>query len=127
MKLRIRDNSIRFRLTRAEVDVLRNVGLIEATLNFPGGDKVHYAVKSLQDCVSPAASFANNTIGLHLPKTIVERWADSDQVSIAASESLEDGSVLTLLLEKDFACLAPRDGEDETDMFPHPREGQDTC
>ncbi len=62
MKLRIRDNSIRFRLTRIEGNTLRHEGSVSATL--------------------------------------------------------------TLLLEKDFACLVEREGEDESDMFPHPHAGQ---
>ena len=49
----------------------------------------------------------------------------SEQVSIEADEALDDGDSLKILVEKDFACLAPREGEDETDMYPHPLEGQD--
>jgi hypothetical protein len=55
----------------------------------------------------------------------VKKWASTEQVSIAADESLDGGDFLKILVEKDFACLAPRDGEDEADMFPHPLEGQD--
>jgi hypothetical protein len=32
--------------------------------------------------------------------------------------------VLGILVEKDFACLAPREGEDESDMYPHPEAKQ---
>ena len=46
-------------------------------------------------------------------------------MSIAAVETLDDGDLLKILVEKDFACLAPREGEDETDMYPHPQEGQE--
>ncbi len=38
---------------------------------------------------------------------------------------VDDGDSLKILVEKDFACLAPREGEDESDMYPHPLEGQD--
>jgi hypothetical protein len=53
------------------------------------------------------------------------QWATSEQVSIEANEALDDGDSLKILVEKDFACLAPREDEDETDMYPHPLEGQD--
>ena len=33
----------------------------------------------------------------------------------------------TILVEKDFQCLAPREGEDESDMFPHPDGDSTTC
>jgi hypothetical protein len=35
--------------------------------------------------------------------------------------------MLRILVEKDFACLAPREGEDESDMFPNPLSGKETC
>ena len=51
--------------------------------------------------------------------------ASTEQVSIAANEALDDGDSLKILVERDFACLAPREDEDESDMFPHPLEGQE--
>ncbi|MGH8167708.1 MAG: DUF7009 family protein [Woeseiaceae bacterium] len=38
-----------------------------------------------------------------------------------------DGDELSILVEKDFACLAPREGEDDSDKFPNPLEGKATC
>ncbi len=40
-------------------------------------------------------------------------------------ETLDDGDALKILVEKDSACLTPREGEDESDMFLHPLDGQD--
>jgi len=48
-------------------------------------------------------------------------------VSIAASQILDEGDQLSILVEKDFACLAPREGEDETDMYPNPKAGEESC
>lgn len=127
MKLRIMNNSIRLRLTRSEVDTLRDAGLVKAAVNFPGGASVDYVVESSPASVKPMARYANNTISLRLPETTVREWADSDRVSISSEQALDAGGVLTLLVEKDFACLAPREGEDESDMFPHPLEGQENC
>ena len=42
-----------------------------------------------------------------------------DQVG-EGEQQHDNGDVLSILVEKDFACLAPREGEDESDMFPHP-------
>jgi len=60
-----------------------------------------------------------------LPEADVMRWAATEQVSIAANETLDDGDFLKILVEKDFACLAPREGEDESDMYPHPQDRQE--
>jgi len=127
MKLRIRDNSIRLRLTRSEVDVFCSEGLLSSAVHFPDGAKIVYSVESSPASVKPMARYANNTISVRVPETTVREWAKSEQVSISSEQALDDGRVLSVLIEKDFACLTPREGEDESDMFPHPKEGQETC
>ena len=120
MKLRIRDNSVRLRLTQGEVDTLKNDGLVSATTEFPGGRSFVYAVESSPASVTPAAHFSENRLTVRLPETVVLAWATSQQVSMQGEQPLGNGGVLSLLVEKDFRCLAPREAEDETDMYPHP-------
>ena len=120
MKLRIRDNSVRLRLTRGEVDQLRDDGLVCARTTFPGGREFQYAVESSPASVKPGAFLSECVITVRLPETSVLAWANSEQVSITGEQLLDDDK-LVILVEKDFACLAPRDGEDESDMYPHPQ------
>lgn len=120
VKLRIRDNSIRLRLTRSEVDALRASGVVAATTGFPGGRELRYRVESSPASVNPAAFFSDNAITVRLPESAVLGWATSEQVSLAGEQLLDDGSRLQILVEKDFACLTEREGEDESDMYPHP-------
>ena len=119
MKLRIRDNSVRLRLTQGEVDQLRDNGLVSARTGFPGGREFQYVVESSPASVKPGAFLSECVITVRLPETTVLAWANSEQVSIRGEQFLDDDK-LTILVEKDFACLAPREGEDESDMFPHP-------
>jgi hypothetical protein len=127
VKLRIRDNSIRLRLTRAEADILRDDGLVSARTGFPGGREFQYVVESSPASVNPGAFFSDNVVTVRLPETAVLAWANSEQVSIVGEQRLDDGEPLTILVEKDFACLAPRDGEDESDMYPHPNADEGQC
>lgn len=129
MKLRIRDNSVRLRLERGEVDVLRDQGLVSARTSFPGGVEFHYAVESSPASVNPGAFFSEATLTVRLPETMVLGWANTAQVSITGEQRVDDGTVLSILVEKDFACLTPRDGENEADMFPHPEaaSGEASC
>ena len=69
--------------------------------------------------------YVDTTVTVRLPETAVRAWASSDQVSIEGELQHTNGDKLTILVEKDFACLAPREGEDESDMFPHPAAGTD--
>ena len=122
MKLRIRDNSVRLRLTRGEVDQLRDDGLVSARTEFPGGREFQYVVEASPASVKPGAFLSGYIMTVRLPETSVLAWANSEQVSIKGEQLLDDDK-LTILVEKDFACLAPREGEDESDMFPHPNAG----
>ena len=122
VKLRIRDNSIRLRLTQTETATLKKSGVVAARARFPGGRSLEYAVESSPASVTPAVHFSESRLAVRLPETVVLAWATSDQVSIQGEQRLEDGEVVSILVEKDFHCLAPREGEDESDMFPHPLE-----
>ena len=127
MKLRIRDNSIRLRLMRGEVETLRDDGLVEASTSFPGGRAFRYAVESSPASVNPAAFYSDNAMIVRLPATTVLAWANSEQVSMTGEQALADGEKLKILVEKDFICLTGRDDEDESDMFPHPEAGKLSC
>lgn len=124
MKLRIRDNSIRLRLAQAEVNDLRTTGVVTARTSFPGGRHLDYAIESSPANIRPEAFLSETTITVRLPETTVLAWSGSEQVSIEAEQALDDGGNLKILVEKDFACLAPREGEDESDLYPHPGAGQ---
>ncbi|HLT35145.1 MAG TPA: hypothetical protein VK034_02645 [Enhygromyxa sp.] len=117
MKLRIRGDSLRLRLTRGEVQQLRETGSVVETIHFGTGE-LHYELRGA-DVDAPVARFDGSRIEVSLPRDQANAWADGEQVGIAAEQALEHGS-LTLLIEKDFRCLAPREGEDDGDAFPHP-------
>ncbi len=125
VKLRIRDNSIRLRLTQAEVDTVRSAGVVKARMSLPGGNGLDYILESSSVTKRPSPRFTDGVLTVMLPEAEVRQLASAEQVSIAANETLDDGDLLKILVEKDFACLAPREGEDESDIFPHPQEGQD--
>ncbi len=127
MKLSIRDNSIRLRLSQSEVETIRVDGIVGGRTVFAGNAKLVYCLESSPACVDPVAQFINGELSVRLPESTVLKWADSDMVSIAAQQLLDDGSELSILVEKDFACLSPRAGEDESDLFPHPEQGQADC
>lgn len=126
MKIRIQDNSIRLRLTRTEVDRVSREGGVRATIAFPGGTQLDYVVEA-SDSARPEARFDEAGIVVGVPGALLRQWAASDEVSISGEQPLADGDELRILVEKDFACLTPREGEDESDMFPHPLKGEANC
>ena len=126
MKLRIQDNSIRFRLTRSEVDALSTDGSVTASVSFPDGASLEYSLETSSLTGQPRAQFSSDRIVVQIPQAVARRWAVTEEVSITGAQPLAKDE-LSILVEKDFACLTPREGEDESDMFPHPLKGQENC
>lgn len=119
MKIRIKDNSIRFRLTRSEVEAFSTTGLIEARTQFKES-VFRYALKSRKDINSLSADFTDECITLYLPETESKGWKDSDRVGYENTLPLPGGENLSLLLEKDFVCM-DETTEDQSDNYPNPK------
>ena len=115
MKLRILDDSIRYRLSRSEVDSIGEGQGVSSSTSFPGGGLLTYMF-SPSDQLKVSASFDNNIIMVRIPGPDGSKWAHNEEVALVDGEI--DG--LHILIEKDFHCLDPREGEDQSDLFPHP-------
>ena len=63
-------------------------------------------------------------VAVHLPREVAHAWADGDEISLRAEQSLGDDRSLSLLIEKDFKCVVPRDGEQNYDGYDNPNQ---TC
>ena len=127
MKLRVLDNSIRLRLTQNEVQAVNTDGLVRGRVRFAGSNTFDYVLESSPATVKPEAHLSNNVLTVRIPQMDIRQWAESEQVSIRSDQLLDDGDELKILVEKDFHCLAPREGEDESDMYPHPDAGSAEC
>ena len=129
MKLRLRGTSVRVRLTRGEVARLDVEGRVEEATEFgPGPEgRLVYSLTSSAEARGLRACFAEGRIHLTVPADEAGRWAASDEVSLEAEQQLGDGRSLRILVEKDFACLTKRAGEEDADTYPHPQEGMLAC
>ena len=123
MKLRIKGDSLRLRLSQGEMRTLAERGEVEDRVSFPGGAALRYRLRVDQNSSAISANYASNLIDILVPSALSERWCGTDLVTLSASQPLATGE-LRLVLEKDWACLAPREGEDESDNFPHPEAGR---
>ncbi|MCD9185698.1 MAG: hypothetical protein LUM44_04655 [Pyrinomonadaceae bacterium] len=119
MKLRIKGNSIRLRLTQTDVSKFITDGRLVETVEFGNASdqKFYYELLISEAAENVRAVFNNGTISVLVPKNTAEDWANGERIGITGDEN----SKLKILIEKDFACLAPRLGEDESDNFPHPK------
>ena len=124
MKLRIKGNTLRLRLTQTEVDTIAKGEVMDKT-QFPGGKELVYKIVKGNEF---DAQFTNDDVVLiQLPSNKVDEWASSDQVTIGFTSPLGDNEILDIAVEKDFQCLTERPKEDESDMFPNPLEKYAKC
>lgn len=112
MKIRIKGNSLRYRLTKTDIDYFSKHGYIEETISF-GDQKLIYALQRYQED-KLTADFNNQKIVLYVPVFMEEQWARTDCVGFEDSNG-----PLYLLIEKDFKCL-DNVAEDQSDNYPNP-------
>jgi hypothetical protein len=112
MKIRIKGNSLRYRLTKTDVENFDRDGYLEEVTSF--GPKVFkYALlRSMTEVLT--ASFDDNTITMYMPAAMALNWATSDRVGYE-----NNSNELYLLIEKDFKCL-DNVAEDQSDNYPNP-------
>jgi len=127
MKLRIRGNSLRVRVSRSDVARLLAGDRLEETIRFtPEPEaKFTYALQQEQYLSRPTVQYTENTVVILIPTDQANAWGTTGQVGIAENISLGNLGSLGLLIEKDFACL-DRNEEDNEDTFPNPNAGT-TC
>jgi hypothetical protein len=103
-------------------------GLVEETVEFGvlENQRFVYALSASTEIVSPCALLETNRIAVLIPESQAVEWAKTNQTGIRAEQLLGANKTLQILIEKDFACLEDRPGEDESDSFPHPETGK-TC
>ena len=118
MKIRIKGDFIRYRLTRTEVETFCKDGVHEETTDF-GNAVFIYILKAKKGISALEADFKNNTITVYLPDEERATWATSDRVGYEGVMNLSNGKQLSLLVEKDFVCL-DETIEDQSDNYPNP-------
>lgn len=118
MKLRIRGNSLCMRLTRTEIAELVATGTVGDRVRL--GELPEHALVyrlELSDAVTkPTTTFQASQLCVRLPEAEGREWAQNERVGIYGEESWG----LKLIIEKDFKCLDPRLGDDESDAFENP-------
>ncbi len=126
MKLRVRGNSLRLRLSRGEVNALAETGEVREAIAFGPGpaQRLGYAIVMSEDATVTSASLSGGSVEVVVPRALAREWATSETVGFEVEQAIGEGLSLSILVEKDFACLTPRKGEDDTDAFPNPNE---TC
>ena len=122
MKIRIKGNSVRLRLSKSEVDSFGEQGYVEEQTQF-GSTALTYALQRYNG-EQMKADFTDGKVTMYLPEQLAEQWKDERKVGFDAMMPLPGGNELYLLLEKDFKCLDATGGEDQSDNYDNPLAAQ---
>ena len=119
MKLRIKGNSIRMRLTKTEISNFGEQGIIEEKTEFINGHFFSYSLQRKPGIEKLEATFLENKIILFVPETMAGQWTTTDIVGFKNNMDIGNGKQLFLLIEKDWVCL-DNSFEDQSDNFANP-------
>jgi hypothetical protein len=115
MKLRIKGNTIRFRLTQSEVAQLGRGATLRDSTEFAPAQHLTWLLEPAPAISEMEAAFRDATVSVRLPKSDVQTWANTDTVGIYGQTG-----VLEISIEKDFRCLTRTGSPEEADAFPNP-------
>jgi hypothetical protein len=117
MKIRIRGDSLRLRLSQSDVRALDDEGSVGDELHFPAGSALGCELRVVDGIDGLDAVLDDHRIRIAMPRDWARRLIDTDEVGVRSEIALEGGRTLVLLVEKDFRCLVPRPGEEDGDGF----------
>ena len=112
MKIRIKGNSVRFRLTKSDLAKLGNELIVREHTEFMS-KTFTYEIQITQN-EELAADFVDCHLILQLPMNMLNELIQTETVGFNGQSGL-----VMLLLEKDFTCL-DEVNEDQSDNFPNP-------
>ncbi len=119
MKIRIKGNSVRLRLTKTEVEAFARDGRYVESTQF-GHKKLVYALEAKMGIDQLDANFEQDAITIYFPMEEKDRWAGSGRVGYSNHVDGKNPSSLAILVEKDFTCL-DNTIEDQSDNYPNPK------
>ena len=118
MKLRIKGNSIRLRLTKSGVHQFSETGVFEEKTSF-GNTALVYRLQSAEGPDKLSASFENNVVTVFMDKQLASAWFASEDIGYKHIFKTSDDNEIFLLVEKDFVCL-DETFEDQSDNYANP-------
>ncbi len=107
MKLRLEENSLRLRLSEAEVRQFASAGRVAYTIAF-GPDPsqtLSYAVERLpEDSLAPAVQvrYEAGSLAVEVPARIAYQWTDTENIGFRAEVLVAEGRQLRIVVEKDL-------------------------
>ena len=109
MKLRLEENSLRLRLSVAEVQQFAATGRVAYTIAFgPGpGQTLLYALERLPEASAATAvqvRYEAGALAVEVPASVARNWTDTENIGFNGQVLVAEGQELRILVEKDLEC-----------------------
>jgi hypothetical protein len=114
MKLRIKGNALRIRISKIELERFGQEGLLEERSEIGEGVLI-YRLESCSTRKDLCAEFQNQVVTVWVPGEMTAAWVNTSVVGFE-----RNGTDTSVLIEKDFVCIDNTD-EDHSDNFPNPK------
>jgi hypothetical protein len=124
MKLRIKGDSLRLRVSRSELARLLGGERVDDTIHFsPAPDaRLTYGLQCGPQSAPIGIEWKPQNVTVRLSEERMRLWGSETEVGIYESVELGDFGSLEVIVEKDFACLDRSDAEN-ADTFANPSAG----
>ena len=109
MKLRLEENSLRLRLSEAEVQQFAATGRIAYTIAFgpEPNQTLVYALERLPEADPTAAvqvRYAAGALAVEVPAGIAHNWVSTENIGFKGQVLIAEDQELRILVEKDLDC-----------------------
>lgn len=120
MKLRLHRNSVRFRLSPADVARLESGGSIAETTAFGPDIEFSYCLEARADIEAMRAVLKSHCLCVEIPAVLVQGWSRTEAVGLHDIQSFGNGKTLEILVEKDFECRDEKLNDPREALYPNP-------
>ncbi|MBW8359529.1 MAG: hypothetical protein K0M63_06985 [Weeksellaceae bacterium] len=120
MKIRIKGNSIRLRLTKTDVQNLKLTGKVEEKTVIGENKIFSYTLEQDKTAEALHSTFENGKISVLLPTKELDILTETDEITVQGYQDNGEAGKLFLLIEKDLKCLDTT-FEDQSDMYENPK------
>jgi hypothetical protein len=109
MKLRLEENSLRLRLSEAEVQQFADTGRVAYTIAFgpAPGQTLAYALERLPETAAATAvqvRYEAGRLAVEVPAVIAQNWTATENIGFKGQVLIAEGQELRILVEKDLDC-----------------------
>ena len=124
MKLRIKGNSLRLRVSRSELARFQAGQRIEETIHFTAAPDatLTYALESASNPPPVTVRYGSREVTVVLSQDQARIWGAQSEIGVYTTLDMGPAGSLEVAVEKDFACL-DRSDEDNGDTFANPLTG----